>query len=184
MSDIAHNISFRRRLFAGGLSAMGIAFNAVWLGRATAGLSVGLVVAYLLWLFWRWQGCRERILWLYLLSLGLFCLHFSEEYLTRFYIDFPGLFGIQWSGRRFLVFNLVWLVVFALSAVGVYCERSEAYVIVIFFALFGGVLNGLSHITLSLLEWRYFPGTVTAPFMLASGIFLLHRLRTPKLGEA
>jgi hypothetical protein len=66
------------------------------------------------------------------------------------------------------MFNLVWLAVFALSAVAVHREQSEAYVVVIFFALIGGILNGMGRVALSLLQWRYFPGTVTAPLMLAS----------------
>jgi hypothetical protein len=180
MSAIVDNLGLRHRLLAGILIVTGVAFNAVWLGWATVGLSFGLIVAYVLWLVGRWEGRRERVLWLYILSIGFFCMHFTEEYLSGFYRDFPGLFGTEWSASRFLVFNLVWLVVFALSAAGVYRERSEAYAIVIFFALFGGVLNGASHIALSLLQWRYFPGTVTAPLMLASGLILLHRLRIPK----
>ena len=170
----------RQRLLAGGLTAIGVAFNAVCLGRATVGLSLGLILVYVFWLWGRWQGRRERVLLLYILSIALFCVHFAEEYLTGFYVDFPALFGMQWSASRFAVFNLVWLVVFALSALGVYRERSEAYVIVIFFALFGGILNGAGHIALSLVQWRYFPGTVTAPLMLASGIILIHRLRIAK----
>jgi hypothetical protein len=167
----------RHRLVAACLSFSGVAFNSVCLGRATIGLSLGLIFAYLYWVFGRWQGRREGVLWLYIVSIGFFCLHFAEEYWTGFYRDFPGLFGIQWSPLRFVVFNLVWLALFALSAVGVYRERPEAYLIVIFFALFGGILNGAGHIVLSLAQWRYFPGTVTAPLMLASGFILFQRLR-------
>jgi len=180
MPAIVDRVGLRHRLLAGVPVVTGVAFNAFWLGRATVGLSIGLAVAYVIWLFGRWEGRRERVLWLYILSIGFFCMHFTEEYLSGFYRDFPGLFGTEWSASHFLVFNLVWLVVFALSAFGVYRGRSEAYAIVIFFALFGGVLNGASHITLSLLQWRYFPGTMTAPLMLASGVVLLHRLRMPK----
>jgi len=184
MSASAHDAGFRQRLLAGSVIAIGVAFNALWLGWATVGLSLGLIFAYMFWLFGRWQGRREPVLRLYILSLAFFCTHFTEEYLTGFYRDFPGLLGMEWSAQRFIVFNLVWLLIFALSAFGVYRERSEAYVIVIFFALVGGILNGVSHIALSLLQWRYFPGTVTAPLMLASGILLFHRLRSNHLFAA
>jgi len=156
-----------------------IVFNTVFLGIATAGLSIGLVVAYLIWRDWRWQGDRKLVLCPYVLSLVCFVLHFAEEYSTDFYVAFPHLIGDSWSARSFLIFNLVWLAVFALSAVGLWYERSVAYLFVIFFALAGGIANGAAHILISAWQGRYFPGTVTAPLMLAGGLILFQRLQIP-----
>ena len=154
-----------------------IAFNTVFLGLATAGLSIGLIVAYLIWRDWKWQADGKRVLYPYVLTLGGFILHFAEEYFTDFYVAFPRLIGDSWSARSFLIFNLVWFAVFALSVVGLWYERPVAYLVVIFFALAGGIANGAAHILISLWQGRYFPGTATAPLMLAGGLILFQRLR-------
>jgi protein-S-isoprenylcysteine O-methyltransferase Ste14 len=154
----------------------GVAFNAAVLGRATMGLSAGLVAAYALWRRGAWRATREGTFLPYVVSIAVFCAHFAEEYTTGFYRDFPRLFGAEWTAERFVAFNAVWFVGFLLSAVGVYANKASASVIVVFFALAGGILNGMSHLALSLYQWRDFPGTATAPLMLACGMFLLHRL--------
>jgi protein-S-isoprenylcysteine O-methyltransferase Ste14 len=159
--------------------ALGIAFNTALLGLATAGLSIGLIVAYWIWRDARWQASGRGLLWAYSLSIGLFVVHFAEEYCTGFYAAFPRLFGSFWSARSFVVFNLVWLAVFLVSAVGVLRRQSLAHLIVIFFALAGGIANGASHIVITLWQGRYFPGSITAPLMLASGLILFHRLQVP-----
>jgi hypothetical protein len=136
------DVSPQERIQGMGFFAAGIVFNAVCLGRAAAGLDLGMIAAYLFWLFGSWRPSRKRLLLPYLLFIGLFCLHFAEEYFTGFYLDFPALFGTQWSVQGFVIFNLAWLAVFALSSVGVYYEKSIAYLALIFFALAGGILNG------------------------------------------
>lgn len=155
----------------------GVLFNSIFLGRATVGLSLALIAAYALWFREDWGHRGKQIFPLYLACIALYIAHFIEEYLTGFYRAFPGLFGNEWSAHRFLIFNLVWLAVFALGAAGVYAERPLAYLIVAFFALGGGILNGAAHLALSLFQWRYFPGTITAPLMLAAGVLLFSRLR-------
>ena len=164
------------RLIGIALVTAGIAFNTFFLGLPTAGLSIGLIAAYFIWQKGHWQPARQRLLWPYVLSIGLFVVHFGEEYFTGFYAAFPNLFGQSWSAQRFLIFNAIWLVIFGAGAAGVWYEQSIAYLIVVFFALAGGIGNGSTHIALSVWFGRYFPGTVTAPLMFASGLFLFHRL--------
>jgi protein-S-isoprenylcysteine O-methyltransferase Ste14 len=154
-----------------------IAFNTVFLGRATAGLSIAMAVAYFIWRDRRWKADGKRVFYAYVLSLGCFVLHFAEEYFTDFYVAFPRLMGDSWSARSFLIFNLVWFTVFVLSAAALWYEKYVSYLIVIFFALAGGVANGAAHISISLWQWRYFPGTLTAPLMLACGLILFQRLQ-------
>jgi protein-S-isoprenylcysteine O-methyltransferase Ste14 len=158
------------------ITLAGIALNFAMLGSATIFLNIGLVAAYFFWRIGRWRPDRKRVLAPYLLCLGLFCGHFAEEYFTGFYRDFPALFGTEWSSQRFLVFNFIWLAAFMLSAIGVYFQQPAAYLLVIFLAVGGGIANGAGHIILSFVQDRYFPGTATAPLMLASGLFLLYRL--------
>jgi protein-S-isoprenylcysteine O-methyltransferase Ste14 len=154
-----------------------VAFDTFFLGRATIGLSLGLIFGYWIWRGGRWQPAGKRLFYPYVLSLGFFVMHFAEEYATGFYVTFPSLFGDSWSARSFLIFNLVWLAVFLAGAIGVWYERSLAYLVVIFFALAGGIANGAAHIVASVWQGRYFPGTVTAPLMLAGGLILFQRLQ-------
>ncbi|HEY7337781.1 MAG TPA: isoprenylcysteine carboxylmethyltransferase family protein [Bryobacteraceae bacterium] len=164
---------------AAAITVLGVALNFGLLGTATIFLSVGLVGAYLYWRFGLWKSNRERVLGPYILCVSLFCAHFGEEYFTGFYRDFPALFETAWSPRSFLVFNLVWAAAFGLSVLGVARQVSAAYLLALFLAFAGGVANGAGHLALSLVQGRYFPGTATAPLMLAAGIFLLRRLEVP-----
>lgn len=89
----------------------------------TAGLSAGAVLALLLTVLRKPvdddQASRERTVRLLLIGLGAQCLHFTEEFLTRFQERFPTLLGIPaWSENFFVAFNLIWLGVWILSAIG------------------------------------------------------------------
>lgn len=148
-----------------------------WLGSAVVFLSVGLVISYLFWIGTRWKNDPAVVLPLYLLAVVVQCVHFTEEYLTGFQRQFPKLMmGYEWSDARFVAFNMAWLAVFVLAALGVYRRWSLAYLVVIFLALIGGVGNGASHLLLSARQDRYFPGLITAPFCLLAGIAVLTRL--------
>ena len=147
-----------------------------WMGVASNLLSAGLVIAYLLWIAGRWKNDPPAILPLYLLAIAVQCLHFAEEYLTGFQRQFPKLMGYEWSDARFVAFNMAWLAVFVLAALGVYRRVPLAYLVVLFLALAGGVGNGGGHLVLSATEGRYFPGAATAPVCLLVGIGLLARL--------
>jgi Protein of unknown function with HXXEE motif len=157
-----------------------VATQVRWMGRATTVLSVGLVIAYLLWLATRWKNDPAAILPLYLLAIAVQCLHFTEEFLTGFQRQFPMLTGYEWSDAQFVTFNMAWLAVFVLAGLGVYRRMQLAYLVVLFLALAGGVGNGAGHLLLSVTQRRYFPGAATAPLCLLVGTALLTRL----FGEA
>jgi Protein of unknown function with HXXEE motif len=122
-----------------------------------------------------WMG-RASVLPMYLIAAAVQCLHFTEEYLTGFQRQFPKLMGYEWSDSRFVAFNMAWLVLFLLAALGVYRRVSLAYLVVLFLALAGGVANGVGHLLLSATQGKYFPGLATAPFCLLAGIGLLTQL--------
>jgi hypothetical protein len=147
-----------------------------WMGPASTLLSAGLVIAYLLWSATRWNDDPAAVLPMCLLAIAVQCVHFAEEYLTGFQRQFPRLFGYEWSDARFVSFNMAWLAVFALAALGVYRRVPLAYLIVLFLALAGGVGNGAGHLLLSATQGRYFPGAATAPLCLVVGIGLLAKL--------
>src|SRR5277367_5999432 len=153
-----------------------LAVQTRWMGLAIILLSVGLVLAYGVWVAARWKNDAAAVLPIYLIAIAVQCLHFTEEYVTGFQHQFPRMFGDDWSDARFVVFNMLWLAAFVLAGLGVYRRIQLAYLIVLFLALIGGVGNGTSHLVLSAIRRRYFPGLITAPFCLLVGILLLTRL--------
>jgi len=77
----------------------------------TAGLSVAAVAALLLTMLRRPAegdlAGRERTVHIFLIGLAAQCLHFLEEFATRFEERFPPLLGLPaWSENFFVVFNL------------------------------------------------------------------------------
>src|ERR1035438_1489743 len=50
-----------------------------WMGPAIILLSVGLVLAYGVWVAGRWRNDAAAVLPLYLLAIAVQCLHFTEE---------------------------------------------------------------------------------------------------------
>ena len=166
----------RDRIVGGVLVLVVVAAQVRWMGRASTMLSVGLVIAYLVWAAARWNNDPNKILPIYLLAIVVQCLHFTEEFVTGFQKEFPKLVGYEWSDARFVTFNMAWLAVFVLAGIGVYRRVQLSYLVVLFLALAGGVGNGAGHLLLSAQQGRYFPGAATAPICLLAGIVLLIRL--------
>lgn len=178
-------LSMRDCMVSATLVLLVIAAQTWWMGRAVSLLSAGLFIAYGIWLTGRWKNDAARVLPVYLLAVAMQCLHFTEEYVTGFYRQFPKLWGGgSWSDVRFVAFNMLWLAIFVLAGVGVYRRLHMAYLAVIFLALIGGVANGAGHLLLSAMYWRYFPGMVTAPLCLLLGIALLVKLFARTRGPA
>jgi len=171
-----NTISWRERIVGAILVVAVLAAQTHWMGPAIIFLSGGLVVAYLVWVAARWRNDPAAVLPVYLLAIAVQCLHFTEEYVTGFQHQFPELFGGHWSDAHFVTFNMLWLAVFVVAGLGVYRRVRLAYLIVVFLALIGGVGNGISHLVLSTMYRRYFPGLLTAPFCLLLGIMVLTRL--------
>jgi hypothetical protein len=88
----------------------------------TAGLSVAAVAALLLTLLRPPaddRAGRERTARIFLLGLAVQSLHFMEEFVTGFEQRFPVLLGLPaWSEGFFVTFNLTWIGLWILSAVG------------------------------------------------------------------
>ena len=176
MTALVNPITSRDRIVGALLVLIALTAQMLWMGRATVVLGIGMVVAYLLWSAAGWNNNPAAILPAYLLAIAVQCLHLTEEFVTGFQRRFPRLIGYEWSDARFLTFNLVWLAVFVLAALGVYRRVPLAYLVVLFFALAGGVANGTGHLLLCASQRGYFPGAVTAPLCLLLGILLITRL--------
>jgi hypothetical protein len=120
---------------------------------------------------------RELTANLFLLGLAAHCLHCSEEYVTRFSERFPSLFSLApWPDDFYVVFNLIWLGVWIISAIGIKKGNRFAYFPAWFFAI-GSVANGIGHPLLSVIADGYFPGLITSPIVGVLGVMLLLRLR-------
>jgi hypothetical protein len=180
MSDRPSPLPWRDRLLGAAFTLAAVTAQHYWMGAATALLDTALVVAFLVWIAARWHDDPARVLPAYLLGLAVQCLHFAEEFATGFQRDFPRLLGYTWSDTRFVTFNLAWLALFLLAALGVYRRVRLAHLPVLFFALGGGIGNGAGHLLLCMRQGGYFPGAVTAPLCLLLGILLLHRLFTSR----
>jgi len=164
------------RVAAAALVLLLLAAQTWWMGRGVILLSGGLIIAYGIWALARWNNDATTVLPVYLLAIAVQCLHFTEEYLTGFQRQFPQLLGSDWSDAQFVTFNMVWSAVFVLAAWGVHRQVRVAYVFVVFLGLIGGVGNGASHLFLSVVNRRYFPGAGTAAVCIGVGIALLLRL--------
>jgi hypothetical protein len=119
---------------------------------------------------------RERVTRLLLVGLAAQCLHFGEEYVTQFEVRFPRLLDLSpWPGNFFVIFNLGWLSVWILSAVGLQRGWRLSLFPVWFFAI-ASMVNGIGHPVLSILVRRYFPGLLTSPLVGVEGVLLWRRL--------
>ncbi len=171
--------------------AVTIFLHLKFMGLAVMGLNVGLIIAYLVWMSGddNKHQASGKVLSIYLVAIAVQCLHFCEEYAMDFHGKFPGLLGYRWPDQLFVAFNLIWLFVFVLAAWGVLHQVRLAYLIVWFFAIVGGVGNGIVHAALSVRQGGYFPGLITAPFHLVIGVLLIktllnaRRTTTPNLGD-
>jgi hypothetical protein len=87
------------------------------------------------------------------------------------------LLGLSaWSESFFVVFNLTWLCIWILSAIGLQRGYWFALFPVWFFAI-GSILNGIAHPLLAILVRGYFPGLITSPLVGVLGLLLWLRLQ-------
>jgi Protein of unknown function with HXXEE motif len=145
----------------------------------TAGLSAVAVVALLLTILRPPADDllrREQTARIFLIGLAAQCLHFTEEFVTRFPDRFPALLGLPaWPENFFVVFNLICLSVWILSAIAVQRGRRIALFPAWFFAM-ASIANGVAHPALSVIARGYFPGLISSPVVGLLGVLLWLRL--------
>ena len=165
------------RVVTGFFVAAASAFTLAMMGRPAGFLVIALIASYLLWMSRaEWSGAH-RIIPVYILAVLVQCAHVAEEYAMGFNRDFPRVFGADpWSGRQFLLFNLVWLAIFVIAGFGLTRRNGAAYVVAMFLAIGGGIGNGLAHLVLSARAGGYFPGLYTGALALIIGSALAYRL--------
>lgn len=145
----------------------------------TCGLSTAAIVSLALTLMRRPRTDavgRDRAVQLLLIGIAIQCGHFSEEFITGFHVRFPRLLGLApWPAEFFVVFNVIWMAVWVLSALGVRAGSRIAFFPVWFFAI-GMALNGVAHPLLAVASGGYFPGLITSPAAGVVGVLLWQRL--------
>jgi hypothetical protein len=140
LADRANAVTSRDRIVGAIFVLLVVTVQTHWMGRAVILLSVGLVIAYLVWIAARWNNDPVAVLPMCLLAIAVQCVHFCEEFLTGFPRQFPKLLGNDaWSDAQFVAFNMAWLTLFVLAALGVYRRVALAYLVILFLALAGGV---------------------------------------------
>jgi len=103
-------------------------------------------------------------------------IHFTEEALTGFHETFPAAFGQPpMSYTLFLVFNVGWLCIWAISIRGLISGQRAAFFAAWFLAI-AGVLNAIAHPLLAITTRGYFPGLLTSPLIGVAAAILWRRL--------
>ncbi len=109
-------------------------------------------------------AARDRVVSLFLVGIAAQSIHFLEEFATGFYVRWPEVLGLSpWSAQFFVIFNVSWIAVWALSAVGLR-------------AGLGMAVNFVGHPLLALNAGGYFPGLWSCPLVGVIGVVLLGRL--------
>ncbi len=102
--------------------------------------------------------------------------HFIEEYLYQFYIEFPSLLGLQaWPMEFFIVFNLSWILIWALAIAGISVFPRVA-IFPLWFLAMASMANGLIHPAIAIRVAAYFPGLFSSVFVGFFGVILFRRL--------
>jgi hypothetical protein len=126
---------------------------------------------------------------LYITLVLLQVAHSFEEYFTRFYerigegssllhgaVGFVPVF--QFSHNFFVIVNVVLITtIIALIEVvnqGGISGRCIATLLAVI-----ETLNGVAHLTIAVMMRAYFPGALTAPFLLVVGVFMLRQVFKP-----
>jgi hypothetical protein len=172
------HLSSRDRTLGGLIVVAGVLFQGLWLGRAATLLSVAFLIAYAIWIGGAWNLAGRSLQPTYGVALVIFFVHACEEFFTGFQRRLPALVGDRWTDTQFLVFNAAWFTTFVLADWGLRRRHPVAVLIVLFFALGGGVGNGVAHLLLVVTQGGYFPGAWTAPLCLIVGVVLLRQLFT------
>jgi len=158
-----------------------IGFNFLYMGFTVIFLNIGLAISLIVWLNFK-KSYSRKLSCLYILGIIIQLMHFLEEYYTGFYKALPSIFNTNsWTGSQFIIFNIIWLSIFLLAAIGTFKKIRLSFLIVWFFILIGGVGNGIMHIGLSLIQKEYFPGTVTAFFLFVIGLIMIKTITSSSI---
>lgn len=138
-----------------------------------------MVVAFVCYLLtsYREMPKPERVLPVYLLTLAIQFLHFTEEYVYGFHERITEIMtGMPpFNINVFVAFNMIAYCLFLLGGLGMYKGMKFPMIIVWFFAI-AVMGNAIWHLLLTLRVGGYFPGLFTSFAFWIVGPILLKRL--------
>jgi hypothetical protein len=143
----------------------------------TSGLAIGAAIALVLALtrgYARADEARMRhAVRIAVLTIAAQAGHFGEELETGFARRFPEMLGLApWPDLLFVLFNVSWLAVWAMSVPALFARRRAA-LFPLWFLGIAGVANGVAHPLLAIRAAGYFPGLYTSPFVgMMAGLLL------------
>jgi hypothetical protein len=148
--------------------------HSIFLG--TLPLDIGAIAALLLTVMRRGfksdPQTQRRLTSLVLIGISLQCFHFIEESVTHFNRRFPQQLGLSaWSTEFFVSFNLLWILIWVLSAIGLRRNFRPAFFPIWFFII-AMIANGVAHPLLAVAVGGYFPGLWTSPLIGVTGMIL------------
>ncbi len=134
-------------------------------------------IAYVLTTY-RKMPAPKRVVPVYFLAIGVQLLHFSEEFIGRFYEKFPRLIDGSpgYSQDLFVGFNMWAYFVFILAGLALYKGLKIPSIIAWFFVIMGTIGNAIVHLVFCFLEGGYFPGFYTSLIYWVLGPILLLRM--------
>ena len=131
----------------------------------------------------------KKISNLFILLVVIQALHSIEEYLGRLWEVFPPavwLTGLISSDKHFafLVIN-IGLFVFGLLSWFLLVKKDHYLAqFIIWFWIVIELINGVGHPVWSIMQGRYTPGVITAPFLFVTSVFLIRAISKSKLNSA
>ena len=164
-------------LAVGVFSWVGLVMNSVWIFIPVA------LITFLVYLatFHKKMPLPEKILPLYLIALGVQMLHFAEEYLNGFVVEFPQVFSQEaYPEAYWVVFNMAAYAFFLVGGIVLFKQIKELSVIPLFFILVGVILNPLAHLALTVYNGAYFPGVYTSIIYLFLAPFIIKAILPDK----
>lgn len=103
-------------------------------------------------------------------------VHFAEEWMTGFHIEFPALLGLDPMPQSFFApFNFAWIAIWFVSVPFIRRGNRGAFFSAWFLAI-AAILNGVAHPIMAIASGGYFPGLITSPFTGIAGVILWQRL--------
>jgi hypothetical protein len=139
-----------------------------------------MVVAFICYLRTSYRKMPEadRVLPIYLITLAMQFLHFTEEYVYGFHLRLPEITAGMppFDANVFVAFNMIAYCLFLLGGLGMYKGMKSPMIIVWFFTIAGVIGNAIWHPLLALRVGGYFPGLYTSFAYWILGPILLRRL--------
>ena len=120
----------------------------------------------------------DRVLPLFLLAIGVQILHFTEEFISQFYIRwFTEITHKEpFSVNNFVMNQMTVYFLFIIAAIGIYKKWKITQLLVWYMIIMMLLVNAIQHPILAIATKGYFPGLYTSFFGIILGPVLFKRM--------